>query len=710
MSDLKNLIIVDITDNENVILAPKGIGATGEHEIKQIKGKGTLLVKNTSKKSRLWNLGCDLKETVNTSLKKILNVGSVNPGSQFKQEYDVQNLKTPCLKVLETLDAEREVTGKINNTFLYDNTNKCNLKFDLTNTLNVPFTEITLTKELPPILQDIDIKSPNFGDAKLDEKSGKKILTWKIKALPAKETATLEVYCIAHVKERTNQSLGSTTVNYLVENHNLTKINPIVRGITDSMSGVSRDEGSSPATWDCNVEFVNDSEFKVKLEKATVTHKIPTGSEFVVSEAPNMELEPSKSWNKAFSIETKNVPDLQSEIEFTPLFGVVKRVIGEIIKEATIYHILSAEVSKTIEPSEVAAYANTNMTITNKIPNLGSAPINTLEILDEIPSDFVPPTSKEIKVLINNPEGSYEIQDRAEYVSAININPDNQNPESKHIINIKLKDLEKQFIPKSDIKVTYPLLARNPKPEVRYNTPIEIKANVIVKGKEFIITPPEEPVLKIKYVARKLKTLKAVKPGTTEGEFSISVRIENKGDVELENLVVKDKIPSGFTLTEFTPPEGTTHEVISTGETSELDVKIPRIDANDSVSINYICSGSEDYPRSEPNVIVLGRTDAASSEVSAPSEAEKKPTMVKSKEIKIHDIFSMILNKIEAGITGNQLSELIIKKKDELPPGPTLHKLIAFAKEIKVQADKIIVGKIRDEFIAKLKEIKEKYS
>jgi hypothetical protein len=53
MSELKNLIVVDITDYENIILFPEGIGATGEHVIKEIKSKGTLLIKNTSNKSRL---------------------------------------------------------------------------------------------------------------------------------------------------------------------------------------------------------------------------------------------------------------------------------------------------------------------------------------------------------------------------------------------------------------------------------------------------------------------------------------------------------------------------------------------------------------------------------------------------------------------------------------------------------------------------------
>ena len=47
MSELKNLIVVDITDYENIVLAPAGIGATGDHDIKEIKAKGTVLIKKS---------------------------------------------------------------------------------------------------------------------------------------------------------------------------------------------------------------------------------------------------------------------------------------------------------------------------------------------------------------------------------------------------------------------------------------------------------------------------------------------------------------------------------------------------------------------------------------------------------------------------------------------------------------------------------------
>ncbi|MBD3342386.1 MAG: hypothetical protein GF353_25015 [Candidatus Lokiarchaeota archaeon] len=711
MTDLENLIVVDITDYEDTVLSPDGIGATGAHLIKEIKGKGTLLIKNPSQKSRLWNLTCDLNEVVNTSLEKVLNVGSVNPGQEFKQDYEIQNVKTPRLTCLETFDAERDISVTINNAFLYENPNKCNLRLQLTNTLDLPFTEITLTREMPEIFQEIEIKSPNFGSAEISNVEGKRVLVWKITGLAAKETATIEIFFTVVAKERKDISLGSLSIDYIIENANLTMIKPVVRGETDSMSGVTREEGSSPATWDCNVEFINDSEFNVRLETVKINHKITTGSENIVSEEPNIELSPDASWDKDFRVDSQDVPELESEIEFTPLFGVIKRIIGRIDKEPTVYHVLSAEVHKTIDPPEVAAYANTDMNITNTIPNKGTSTFDSLEVIDEIPKDFVPPTMKDIKIEVNNPEGKIPIHERAEFIDVIDIDPADQSPDTKHTITIKLKDLSKQIPPSSEVLVSYPLLAKNPKPEVRYNTPVQIKANVPVKGKEFIISPPEEPVLRIKYVQRKLKTLKAVKPGLSEGEFSITVRIQNKGDVELENIVVKDKIPAGFTLTEtnFDLP----YEVVQQGEESEMEVKIEELPGNETINIKYSCSGSGDYPRSEPQVIVKGREGKPSAGEPAPSSSKgidaEVTNISTSKQAKVHELFIDIFKQIDQGMNGGELGDLLESKRDSFPPGPVLHKLMQYAKELKGYGDKIIVGGFKDEVVGKLKEFQSKY-
>ena len=49
------------------------------------------------------------------------------------------------------------------------------------------------------------------------------------------------------------------------------------------------------------------------------------------------------------------------------------------------------------------------------------------------------------------------------------------------------------------------------------------------------------------------------------------------------------------------------------------------------------------------------------------------------------------------------------RKRDEFPPGPVLHQIIAYAKELKALGEKIIVGSLYDEVMNKLKDFKGKY-
>ncbi|MHA1804510.1 MAG: hypothetical protein ACTSU4_08235 [Promethearchaeota archaeon] len=701
---MSEFIIIDITDNENVILDAK-------QQIKSIKCNGTLQVKNTTNKSRLWNLTCDLKETVNTNISKVLNIGTINPGQEFKQEYQIQKIKEPSIKVEEVFDVEREIMNVVNDTFLYENVNKCSLKITISNPLDKSIEDVKVTRELPKIFQEIELKTPNYGAAEIKEQEGKRVALWEFNNLGSGEKANLEIHLNVNPTEREDISLGALTVEYLINDKILTMFNPLIRGLTDSISGVERDEGARPGTWDCTVEFINDSEFKVRLEKVQVSHKIPTGAELIVSESPNLELNPDQSWSHDFNIDSPNVPELESEVSFTPLFKVITRVIGVIKKEPTYYPVLSAEITKTIEPPEVAAYANTDMKITNTIFNKGTAPIDSLEIEDEIPADFIPPSIPDIKLVVKNPMEVKECQERSEYLEKISIDPDDVSPDTKHVITIKLRNMEKELPPNSQLLMTYPLKAKNPKPESRYNTPVVIKANSPVKGKEFVISPPEEPVIGIKYVKRRLKTLKSIKPSINEGEFDISIRLQNKGEIELENIVVRDVIPAGFTLTEtkFEFP----YEMTETEGVKELEIKIKELQGNETINLHYTCAGQGEYPRSEPNVVVKGRESVTMAEEptatkAAPQEEIPKPSVPEFKKGILNDIFNELIKKVEEGIEGHKLAELIEEKRDKFPPGPILHQLMQYAKELKEHA-KFIVGNFKDEVLAKIKDFQSKY-
>jgi hypothetical protein len=701
----ENLVIIDITDKEKVIL-------DASQNIKDITGSGVLIVKNPSQRSRLWNLNCDVKETVNTSIEsKELSIGTLSPTQEFKKEYEIRDLKSSTLKVEEIFDTDSSDLTKINNVFVYEKDNKCRVKLVLTNPLNLPISDIRVKKYIPFFIQEIEIRNPNKGVANLKEVDGKRLLSWELTSLEAENSADLEIFFSVNMKELTSQELGVLTVNYTINNYKLTMINPEIRGFTDSISGIERDESSHPGIWDCNVEFINESGFQVRLEDVKVSQTITTGIETVVSQTPDRILNPDESWDFNFQVEAKNVPELTSEIGFTPLYVIITRVMGEIVKDSTIYNVLSAKIDKTINPPEVDAYANTDILIKNTILNDGSSPIDKFFLSEEIPPDFVPPLVKDIKILL----GDIDISSREEFVRKILIEPSDQEFSYKHQIVLELYKLSNEYLPGKQMIVSYPLLARNPRPptETKYMTPVKIEINSPIEGQSFERSTEEEPELKVRYVKRKLKTLKSVKPGLTEGEFSIGLRIQNKGDVELENVLVKDIIPANFDLTEFTPPIGSTHEVVSTGDVSELHVKITEIKGGDSININYNCSGSGDYHRSEPIVVVLGRE---AEESSIPSGVIPEGIVIPKVHLddsqagKIHDLFMELFKALDRAPTAQVFGGIIERRRDQLPPGPVLHQILAYARELKSLGDKIVVGSLRDEVMIKLKNFKNKYA
>jgi len=332
---MPDLIVIDMTDEEIVNL-------DGSLKLKKITGNGKITIKNPSHTSRLWDLTCDLKEVVNTTIyRRDIKVNFLKPTQSIEFEYEIQNLKDSTLKVDELIDIESNAANNVNTTLLYNADNICKLTIILTNPLESPISNINLTREIPDFFQEVKVNNVNSGLAAITEDKGVRILNWDIVSLEGQKRAKLEISFVIKIKDKEVKSLGSLNITYLINNYKLTMINPEIRGLTESMSGIDRNKGSEPGLWDCNIKFVNESEFQVKLEDVKVFLKIPTGFETVVSQTPNKLLNPNQSWDFNFYVESGDSPELNSTIEFTPLFVVIRRVIGEINKESTIYTVSS---------------------------------------------------------------------------------------------------------------------------------------------------------------------------------------------------------------------------------------------------------------------------------------------------------------------------------------------------------------------------------
>jgi hypothetical protein len=106
-----------------------------------------------------------------------------------------------------------------------------------------------------------------------------------------------------------------------------------------------------------------------------------------------------------------------------------------------------------------------------------------------------------------------------------------------------------------------------------------------------------------------------------------------------------------------------------------------------------------------------GGGDASRSSGTPPAGTETpKAPVADSQAGNIHDTFIDLYKQVDQALTGEKLSQILEDTKNALPPGPVLHQLLAFAREMKNLGDKIIVGSLRDDVLNKLKDFKSKYS
>lgn len=157
---------------------------------------------------------------------------------------------------------------------------------------------------------------------------------------------------------------------------------------------------------------------------------------------------------------------------------------------------------------------------------------------------------------------------------------------------------------------------------------------------------------------------------------------------------------------------------------SELVVRIAEIKADTALQIDYHCSGTGEYPRYEPVVIVEGRKDI----ISKPEE-KTEPTVSSTPESLIgsfaenlsfsikSQIIDEIINlekKVTPGLKSVDVANMIEKMRDFIANiarvGPFIHEIGQLAREFKDLGEKTVVGESHDKITKKIKEWKAKLS
>ncbi len=590
MSEEKR-VVIDLEESEKT-----QIGELSETLSTDVAG--VLSVNNVSEKSRIWNVRVllgDSREKTNIS-EDTLNAGEIEAGGKWEYEYTVE-AEEPLLAVKEIFDTCGEIpTEEPHWAYSHGKTNPVKITITLKNESEGKMDEIVLNKTIPKDITDISLDSVSVGEADYDD--GTRQIVWKGFEIYPHEEATLVIKGNASVESTDVTNAGEIVVTYRVEEIQRSSLDPDMTALTEFLTGVDTAE-TRPNHWECTLECSNESDLIVRIDKAEVYLAPEEGGEKVkkIDETPRVELKPGEEWSTSFEVDSKSPPKVTQEVIYTPVRTVTKRVIGRVEKTPQSVPVYKITYTKEFDPPEVSSFDKTPVEVNIEVKNAGTARLNDITVVDNLPDDVMPPKREHITIWVAGQEytGEYELT----------IEPDDQNPETPHTLTFKLKDLKNsvgELEPGQSIKINYAIMAWRSRPEKEYPSPIACSANIYPAGLDTEAASPEDGhKIGIIYKKRRIIAKKAINRGNNPGEYVVMLSVENRGEVTVENIMVSDWIPQGFEFVSCDPAdEAPRLDPVDDG--TNMVWTWPRMNPDDKKKLNVTVKGEGEYERREPEV------------------------------------------------------------------------------------------------------------
>lgn len=537
-------------------------------------------------------------ETVTGEVASDMKVGELNPQARWTQPYEVktEEIQTrTLLKITEIIDTYYEKGVEVNWALVKDHQMPVSFTISVENTSENQITKIKLAKDLPEAYGNPIIDSPAQGDAGFDSISRK--ITWDGFTLVPGGVQSLVIRVGFKPGQVEPYDTGNIEIDYTVPGLTRSKLTGISSALSDSMFAIDQGESlDEPGEWECTAEFENMSDFMVELKNVKVTQATETRKDIVVEESPAAQIAPNTSWTKDFKVKSGQVPKFTNVHEYIVVPQITSKVIGHISYNAGVLPVVNIACEKILDPPAVRAYTKTPIRVSLVVTNAGSATLNELILRDTIPADHKPPELDQVTVSIGDEEIRTGI--------IREIDPTDSNPEIQHILTIKLENLSIAggLQANEQLLVSYPLEAWDPKPKVDYACPLDVTANVNPPGPPFKHATLAEKV-EIQYVRRRIRAYKGQTPGSEPGEYVIPIVFENKGEVLIENITIKDVIPTNFSLLDWNPKEFKP-ETQETDRGTQLTWAIDKAEPGQKIKFSYTIKGTGDYEREELEVTV----------------------------------------------------------------------------------------------------------
>ena len=573
-----------LSEVEESVLNPDG-------SIRSQSIEGELVLRNSSRKDRAWDISVSLTDFESTDIGgPLVTIRELEATEETVIPYLANG---PRMLVLsEKIDTEPEREQEASLSLVHSPERQdIVIVIKVENASTVPLTGVEVTRTFPA---NFDIpEGPGFN---VEDST----LSWSVGRLAVGQSQTLELSPSVLTSDVEKIPAGAASATYSADS-TVSRINfDKISARSRAAPFVTPQEDDRPGIWHSKFVFENKSSFVVTLSDITV---VLAGREDPILDASDLrvDLPPEGSWDSM--VKTVKSED-QPRFTFPTLsYSILPRASaisrGEVSLKEQKLTVLDAEILKKYDKSRIRSFIGSDVEATITVENTGSATINVMRLMDDIPGIFEPPSSDSISIEMGGSELN-EDQFRVEVVNGIQLEEKMVSPDgSGHSLRVTVGTSAPLGLqPGKTLVIRYPLHAPEPSKD---NGTLAAPARADFSAERFgpvatrtVIRPPQISVI---HRRRSFTTGKEVYPGGGQGRYEILLVFQNNSDSALDDLAMHDVVPGTFSLESSNIKSSTRGERDASytkepaREGTHITWKVGRIEKGERITVQYEIQG-----------------------------------------------------------------------------------------------------------------------
>ena len=553
-----------LNETETSVLNPDG-------SIRKQLIDGELILRNSSKKHRAWDIEVHLESIESTDFgDKVSSVKELDPTEETAIPYTASGTRMLVLKESIDTDSSRNEEPSLSLVFS-DSPQEVDINIEIENVSPAPLYDVEVKRTIPKsfVLPDDRVYS-------VEQDS----VVWDIGRMNVGEIRNLSISAKINTESVGKINAGVTSATYSSEATVSRARFDRVSGSGRQFSYVNAEEDDRPGVWHCTCVFENKSSFVVSLSGATVRL---VGREDAILDVSDIrqDVPPEGKWDSMVKrVESDDQPSFTQEIRFSILPRVSVQSSGTIELKEQQLTVLDAVLQKRFDKSRIKSYISSNIETVITLENNGTSEINVLRVLDDVPGIFETPSVGDISIEIEGTELKEE-QYRIDVVKGTQLEDKHVSPDGDgHTLRMTIGTSAPLGLqPGKAVVIRYPLTAPDPSPRNQLLVaPIKVDFSSERFGPVATRMVERPPMISVVHKRRNISTGKEVFPGGKPGQYEIMLMFHNSSDSALDDLALHDIVPGTFTIEE---------SIARSDKEGERDASVTKESARDGTQVTW---------------------------------------------------------------------------------------------------------------------------